>query len=324
MSYIKKLILIFYLLFPMLAQAEFDWVSFTLDNDFFLNYDNGYTNGFFISLYSLQKEKKKPSPSLILKPLIWSMPKGECFLNVNSYTLGQVIITPEDLTLKKQNNNEAAYAGLVFLNNSYLSVSSDYADKISTIIGIVGPLSRAEQTQKTIHKMLGAKKPQGWDTQLENKFVFEFTRARAWRAWHSDKDNFDIITTSELTLGNLSSSIGMGMFFRFGMNLSKSYATTLYNNTRTTNPLSVKKGDWNIYMGTFSKYVFNDILSNGDTLKDSHSINYKHIRVGALFGLSYAWSNYSLSFAINDMNIAHSKLIDELEQYGTLTFAMKL
>ena len=324
MSYIKKFILIFYLSFPMLAQAEFDWVSYTLDNDFFLNYDNGYTNGFFISLYTLEKEKEKPSPSFLLEPLVWSIPKNESSMNVNSYTIGQVIITPQDLTLQTQNNNEESYAGLLFINNTYLSVSRDYADKISTIIGIIGPLSGAEQTQKIIHKMVGAKKPQGWDTQLDNEFVFEFSRARAWRTWSSDKNYWDIITTSELTLGTLSSSLSAGIYFRLGMNLPQSYATTLYNNTRTTNPLAIKKGEWNIYMGTFSKYVFNDTLSSENTLEDSRYVDYKHIRVGALFGLSYAWSNYSLSFAVNDMNIAHSKLIDELEQYGTLTFAMKL
>jgi hypothetical protein len=36
-------------------------------------------------------------------------------------------------------------------------------------VGVVGPASFAEQTQKRIHEIVNADEPRGWNTQLKNE-----------------------------------------------------------------------------------------------------------------------------------------------------------
>jgi hypothetical protein len=52
----------------------------------------------------------------------------------------------------------------VLCSNTYT-----FLDKLELDIGVVGPLSFAEEVQKGWHSMFGLHKPKGWDNQLENK-----------------------------------------------------------------------------------------------------------------------------------------------------------
>jgi len=126
MRFVLKLILTLALLFPVLVRAEFEWISYTLDNDLFLGNDSGYTNGLFVSLYDLDEEGEQPSPSWILSPLLWSLPEQQPAGAINSYTLGQTMITPEDITIEIPSEEDLPYAGLLFINNTYLSILDSY------------------------------------------------------------------------------------------------------------------------------------------------------------------------------------------------------
>ncbi len=325
MKYIRNIMLLLSLLVPSSIYAEFEWVSCTLDNDLFVGEDSGYTNGLYIALYDIKNNDVNPSPSWMLKPLLWSLPKGKILESIHSYTIGQTIMTPEDISLEEPGPNDMPYAGLLTLNNTFLSINENYADKISTIIGILGPLSGAEQTQKSIHKMIGATEPKGWDSQLENEIVIEFSRARAYRTWKSDFENWDIISTGEIRLGTLSSSINAGAMLRFGKNLEHSYASVLYASTRTMNPISIGAENWNIYIGLTAEYTFNQIFTNGNTFQDSSTLDYKHEKIRSTLGISYSWKSYAFSFAINDLNIMNNKQeTKQLDKYGTLSLAIKL
>jgi len=328
MHVVLKLILLFTLMFPVLVRAEFEWISTTLDNDLFLSNDNGYTNGLYVSVYDLLDEDEKdkqPLPSWMLKPLLWSLSAQQPLAAVNSYTIGQTMITPDDITVEVPSENDQPYAGLLFVNNTYLSVYKQYADKISTTIGVVGPLSLSEQSQNLVHAVTDSDEAKGWDTQLKNELVFQFSRARAWRAWVSDGERWDFITSSELNVGTIASKIEAGGVIRYGKNLIKSYATLLLDSNRTTSPVAIN-GGWYVYSGIKFGYIFNQIFTDGNTFTDSRSIAYDHEYVSFTTGLAYSWGDYSLAFALNDANIISDKSEEQsknLAQYGTLTFAVK-
>ncbi len=321
-----SLIIIINLIFPLSAKAEFEWVSYTLDNDLFLGNDGGYTNGFYVSLYDIEEADAQPTPSWLLKPLLWSLSEKKPLGAVNSYTIGQVMSTPDDITIEYPDENNLPYAGLLFFNNTYLLINEKYADKISTIIGFVGPLSFAEPSQKIVHELTGSDEPMGWDTQLKNELVFQFSRARAWRVWVAKNKQWDFITSSELSVGTISSSFSTGAMLRFGTQLMDSYAIPLLSSTRTTNPVATD-GGWYVYTGLIAGYIFNRIFTDGNTYRDSDSIEFDNEYVGLTVGFAYSWKNYSLSFSVNDSNIIASESEEQLEnltQFGALTFAVKL
>ncbi|TQV85956.1 lipid A deacylase LpxR family protein [Aliikangiella coralliicola] len=328
-------VLLISFILPLNAYAEFEWVSYTLDNDLFIGNDSGYTNGLSVALYDSEESSgeeggfagkdPQPKPSWMLSPLLWSL-KDEGYMGaVNIYTIGQSMITPEDIQVEVPSEEDLPYAGLLFINNTFLAINENFADKISTSIGVVGPLSLAEESQKFVHELIGADEPLGWDTQLKNELVFQFSRARAWRSWISDDQSMDLVTSVEASLGTISSSVNVGVMFRYGTDLSRTYATELLNTTRTSNPAAID-GGWYIYTIVNSGYLFNQIFTDGNTFRDSRSIDYRNEFVGISIGLAYSWKDYSLSVAFNDANLISDDSEEQLKnltEYGTITFAYR-
>ncbi len=319
----------FLLIVATSSQAKTDWVSVTLDNDLFVGNDNGYTNGLYVSFFDAgdTSSKEIPTHDFWVAPLMWSMPKGEIKGAVNAYMIGQTMSTPSDINIVVPDENELPYSALLALTNTYVTITPDYADRVSTTIGVVGPAALGEESQKFVHDIIGADEPQGWDTQLENELVFQLSRGRTWRAWASESDHFDFLTNSDLSLGTIQSSVNAGMIIRYGRDLISSYATTLFNNSRTTNPSAVN-GGWYLYGGIQAGYTFNQIFTDGNTFRDSRSIDYDHEYIGLTAGFAYSWQNFSLTLAINDSNILQSgateETLENLTQYGTVTFSWRI
>lgn len=313
---------------PAPTLASMDWFSVTLDNDLFIHNDDGYTNGIYLSLFDVgESAQTRPSADFWVFPLLWSLPQDGINNSINAYMLGQTMTTPSDITVPDPPEDEIPYSALLAMTNSYVLVSEHYADRISTTLGVVGPWALGEEAQKLIHRIVGANEPQGWDTQIGNEVVFQFTRGRTWRAWVSETDHFDLLFSGDASLGTIQSALSTGLTLRYGRGLAKSFATTLFNNSRTLNPSSAK-GGWFLFAGAQVGYIFNQIFTDGNTFKDSRSIEYDPEFVGASAGLAYAWESISASFAISDLDILKSdsgaKSLDDFTQFGTLTVSFKL
>jgi hypothetical protein len=325
---IQRYFLCFSLLFGMPVYADINWMSATLDNDFFVNEDNGYTNGVYVSFYDIHENVTAVKQSdFWVAPLMWSMPKQGIDKVVNVYSAGQALTTSYDIAEVNPEEGSLPYSGLLSFTNTYITANADHADRVSTTLGVVGPLAMGEQTQKTIHKIIGAQKPMGWDTQLENEVVFEFSRGRSWRTWVSDSGKMDFLSGVDASVGTLRSGVSTGVMLRYGHNLDDSYPTVLLSASRSSNPLAVNRG-WFVYTGVKYNYIFNQIFTDGNTFRDSQSVDYDHNQNMFTSGLSYSWGSGVLAFAINapftlngDTN---DRELDKLTRYGTLTFAWQI
>ncbi|WP_421854309.1 lipid A deacylase LpxR family protein [Marinomonas sp.] len=311
---------------PVFADAN--WVSATLDNDFFVNEDNGYTNGLYVSWYDVRdSETSDHSPDFWVKPLMWSMPSGSLKSSANIYGFGQTINTADDIEIPNPPENDFPYSGLLSFNNTFIANSGDHADRVSTTLGIVGPLALGEQTQKAVHRIIDAQEPMGWDTQLKTEIVFELSRSRIWRSWASESDNMDFLSGVDMSVGTLKSSVSTGFMFRYGRNLENSYATVLLTENRMSNPTAVEEG-WFVYAGVKASHTFNQIFTDGNTFRDSRSIDYNHNSNVFTSGLTYSWGESALSFAVNSPFTINGsdqdKKFAEQTRYGTLTFAWQL
>ncbi len=315
------------LFYPLAVCADFEWVTYTLDNDLFLSDDSGYTNGLSVAFYNVSGKEGLPSPGWMLKPIDWLLTaSNKPDAAVNIITIGQAMLTPEDISVAVPSEGELPYAGLLSISNTYLTLRKKYANKISVTYGFVGPLSFAEETQKVIHTITGSDDPKGWDTQLKNEFVFQFGIGRAWRNWESNNREWDLINTVEMDIGTIASRIDTGVMLRFGSNLIRSYATPLLSSSRTTNPAAIG-GDWNVYAGLNAGYIFNQIFADGNTFRDSRSIDYDREKIRATIGFTISWQEYSIAFAIVDADIIKNNSTESqgnLTRYGTLTLAVKL
>ena len=313
------------LMYNMQANAIENFVSATLDNDVFVGKDNGYTNGIYFSFYSVAGRLK---PSFLVSPLLWSIPNGRIYNMINVNSIGQTLTTAEDITQENPPETSLPYSGLLKYTNAFITVGPYYADWVSTSLGIVGPSAKGEQTQNGIHRAIGVKEAQGWDTQLKDEFVFGFSRGRAWRVLATSSDTMDLLVGGQVSLGTIKSGLNAGVMLRVGQNLQDSYATVLLANSRASNPIGVNNS-WFIYSGLSSNYIYNQIFTDGNTFRDSRSIEYDHNYNTFTAGITYSVGGrgaltfaYNSSFSENETEL--SRQTEKLNHYGTLTLAWQI
>ena len=313
---------------PQVAQAEADWSSITIDNDLFLGSgsDNGYTNGIYYSWFDTPANNRAEA-GFLARAMLWSLSDdGSVVLEVSAKTIGQTMIAPDDITLEDPPlpPDDLPYAGLLFYSDTYLKSYQKRAERISVTIGIIGEYSFAEESQKLVHDITGSDEPRGWDTQLDDEIVFQFSHTRVWKSWTSDSGRTDILLGTGAALGTISSSLGAAIMFRYGIQLNRTFATALLVNSRTTNPVATDSG-WYLFAGANARYVSNQIFLDGNTFDDDESIDYDRDQLGVTFGLAYSWKDLSFTFAINDLNvnISGSDPVEEYTEYGTFTLAWR-
>jgi len=305
---------------PLHAE-ETNWFSVTVDNDLLVGNDNGYTNGIYFSWFEVSEQHQPHVPHWLAAPLSWSLDMENVRTSIQAYSLGQTMVTPEDITIENPPINDIPYAGALLFNYTYIAITETHADATVTAFGMVGPSSGSEAMQKWVHDLMGGDEPKGWDTQLKDEFVFQLSRARLWRTWNAPDDQMDFLLLSEAGLGTLSSYVAGAVLFRFGSDLSRTFATPLLINTRSANPAAIE-GGWYFFAGARLEYLFNAIYTDGNTYRDSRSIDYDHSQIGLTTGLAYSWENISLTLALYESNISDDATRD-VTRFGTLTIGWR-
>ena len=105
------------------------------------------------------------------------------------FAVGQNMYTPYDLRNADQVPGRHPYAGYLYGAVGYRDPvhygSFTVYDDYELQVGVLGPSSGAEQTQKLIHKWLGCKYPAGWEHQLHDEFELQgvYWKGIDWRVF---------------------------------------------------------------------------------------------------------------------------------------------
>lgn len=303
--------------------ADVDAISVVWHNDLFAGKDGGgYTNGIFFSWYDLYEDNPAESkPPLLTRPVSWLI-SDEYDSAFSAHTFGQVMSTPKDISKVQPDPNDAPYAGILFLRSSWFVVNDDIADNVSLTLGVLGPASGAEKTQKLIHDITGSTEPKGWDSQLKNEILGQVARGRVWRFAYDDSDRFDLLGMANIDVGNLESSVGTGALIRYGSGLVNSFPSTAMLTGRITNPIAIE-GGWYFYLGASAEYVHNSIIINGNTFRSSPSASLRHDQYTVMAGFAFSWDDLTVSLAYADGS-SLDKLATSRQTFGAVTLAWRL
>ena len=258
--------------------------SITWENDIFAGTDSDYTNGVRLSYLT-------PCNTHFLIDG-WARHMLSHFYGTAAswygvYSLGQNIYTPEDIEDRNPGEGSRPYAG--FLYGSVGVVIDrragpwrkfDRLDTIALDLGIVGNASNAEHTQKVVHEIINDRKPMGWDDQLEDEIGVRLLFERKWRYMADAPMPFlpfeaDVIPHIGLALGNVDTSAAGGVMLRFGDGLRHDYGPPRVR-PGLAGP-GFLNGDqeigWNVFVGGEVRAVGRDIFLEGNTVKDSASVD---------------------------------------------------
>jgi len=311
----------FCLLFSIRVSAEEEkkaeeksWTfSFYFENDLFADTDQNYTNGVKLTWISPDLTRYAESEQLpewglkIVRLLPFINEPG--FQRNIGFSVGQNMYTPEDISLSDLIEDDRPYGGWLYLGAAFHSKNDRRLDSMEIHLGMVGPASFAEETQTFVHRLRDIQIPQGWENQIKNEPGLAVVYERKWRSMVMGSPGgmgIDVIPHLGATLGNVYTYANAGFEMRFGWNLPVDFGTSLI---RPAGDTSAPAGSGDLRLSGRHEFgvhlfgalngraVLRDIFLDGNTFRDSHSVEKKSFVGEAVAGVSVICGRFKLSYA---------------------------
>lgn len=309
-----------------------------LENDFFAritNTDRHYTNGLRFAvdmpLYDDCVGLGRPARGLAA----WMAPGSTIRATERiGYSIGQSMFTPDDTDTSLLIVDDRPYAAWLYLGLAYQATydrlnGSAVQDTLQLEVGVVGPWALGEEAQNSYHRLINVDEVNGWDNQLHNEPGLNLSLERKWRS--AQAESFpgtglyvDMIPFARAAVGNVLTLGGAGATFRLGQGLAADFGPPRIRPGTPGSESFAPAGDfaWYLFAGGELQLVAHNIFLDGNTFRDSHSVD-REVAVGDFqAGLALIYDSWRLSYT----HVVRSPEFDEQEewdQFGALTLSWR-
>jgi len=288
---------------------------FNLENDVWFNQDDGYSNGLAFSWVSPQLNRESKSAWLRflyqLNTRLLGNQKKTGNLDYSKsedlsqrwaiVSLAQGMFTPADLTEEELISDDRPYAGLLYAGLTLVRNAGRKQTVWGAGLGVVGPLSLAEATQKWLHETYGWTDPQGWRNQLKNEPVVDIWFNRFWTLIGPERAEWGWHPAVKAgvggQLGNLRTSVETIIDFRFGLNLQPEneavHSAPLFGQLPLT---GVKRTSVYGFCRLSGQALARNLLIEGNTLAAGPGQSLHHLYGQLTSGLVYQSEQAALTF----------------------------
>ena len=305
-----QLLLTTFLIFLFLSSvhAQTEWDSFTLvvDNDIFApnNLDRHYTNGIHLRFESSEFEQftEENTPGFLL-PILSSF---DIFQSPTSgysiaYQIGQAMYTPEDTSVYEPQPDDEPYAGLIYGSVDFKVKKRSYSDTFTVLAGVVGPLSLAEETQKFVHKHIVGDPLNGWQYQLKNEPVLNIMYERRWPVYGGrigSLINYEVLGIANGKLGTMltEAAAGGALIFAHNKATHDKLASASHPGSFYFFRNDIPNGLY-AYVGGVGRLTLRNIFLDGNTFRESYSVERRPLHQALFYGLGYAAKKWMVSVA---------------------------
>jgi len=307
-----------------------------MENDWFGGTDQHYTNGLRLTLISpdLTDYRKNPEIPKVSYPLLTrlSFLKNPGFQRSISISIGQNIYTPEDIEHSDLIEEDCPYAGVTYFAVGFHSKSTSRMDTLEFDLGIVGPHSHAEDSQKTVHEWIDDTRPNGWGNQLEDEPVLGVLYERKWKLLRSRAGRgfgYDMIPCLGGGLGNAYTYAHAGAKVRYGWNLPNDFGTLTIRPGCDTNAASDERdprffrrnrSGIHVFAAVDGRAALRNIYLDGSTFQDSHSVDKKPFVADFMAGVGLIAGRFKISYAYVYRTKEFETQKDE-QQFGAITLS---
>ena len=271
---------------PGPAGAGDTTVILEYENDLFAGDDRWYTNG----VRGTWMRTSRPSRHNDLVRLVGE--RSRLVDNERSvsygFSLGQNMYTPEDITDPDPPEDDRPYAGWLHVSAGIGQLHSDGLTRLSITVGVVGPASLADRTQRAVHRLVGADEPQGWDTQLHNEPTLMVGIERIERVWGTrriDGWGADLSGHLGFALGTPFTLAGTGLTLRLGRYMPNDFSPPRIQPAfpGSMRFVPAERWGWYVFTGIDGQGRALDVFLDGNTFRSSRSVP-REPWVGEVFG----------------------------------------
>ena len=215
--------------YELINEKENTGWALYIDNDVLVsggNIDQDYTGGVSVTLsgqratkylLSIDSWRQTFNQWLGLDKLYNNKPH----FNLHSFGFGFTLFTPSDLSTAAPIFDDHPYASYFFISNSNIVVvpEDDIVYQSILTVGFLG-LKLAEDVQKSLHRVLDANEPMGWDNQISSggeltaKYTFAAQKILN-RSQGSEYARHEFKLTTEGNLGFVTNA-SIGFNWRWG------------------------------------------------------------------------------------------------------------
>ncbi len=257
-----------------LAAEPRQWaMSVRWENDTFGGTDRFYTDGVSLGV-------SHTGPSWIDPFANW-LSWGEGRRTVG-YDVTQGMFTPADTQRSIPDPNDRPYAGILSFGLTLHVEKENSYHGLKFMTGVVGPGSLAEESQNTVHRLIGNDTSEGWGYQLHNEPIFNLAyeyRHRFQLTGDREQWSLQALPVGGGWLGNVLTQGQVGGLVRAGYNMPDDFGPTLVRDMGHMPPprrdaLS-RSSDWgfSVFGGSFANLVLRDITLDGNTFRNSPSVD---------------------------------------------------
>lgn len=292
----KKNILTVSLAVLICSWARADTVSLVLENDAIVGQDHHYTNGMYMTWMS--------DADTTFPDLLSFIDLGQ--KNV-ALSLSHAIFTPENKDIRTRDLDDLPYAGYLDLNFLAYKSSANFFHEVGLNVGMVGPSTQADTLQKRFHTVFRFDKPEGWDNQLRDEFLYGASYQIGYKTDPVSLGDlsFDWTTNAKADLGNFYTGALAGTTLRLSSKAMRSFSTAGNfigaNESSLLNYEPQKSFTWAVSFGVFYN-KFHTYYLIDEAIDEGYRLDKLDDMVGEKLALDLLWSDVKLSFYLKSVD----------------------
>ncbi len=315
--------------------TELGTFVFQFENDTFTGTDQHYTNGIRLSWTSPDEPRNAVvgAARKALRTVARDEDKQDR-RNLTRYgaAFGQDMYTPEDKDRTDLIVEDRPYAGWLYGAFSMHTITErgkgrKDLESVELQLGVVGPWALAEESQDLIHEIRLLDKFKGWRNQLENEPGLLLLYERKWRLFERIDlgwVQFDAIPHAGVSLGNVLTHANVGGAARLGWDLPDDFGPpSLIQGVMPMDTLREKAISFYLFGSMEGRLVAHNIFLDGNTFRDSHSVDKNHWVGDVALGASVHIGRLQISYS----NAVRSREFEGQphdSRFGSITIACQI
>jgi hypothetical protein len=283
-------------------------LSVITENDkYFAGTDRHYTNGFkLVWLGETDLNQSKKFVRLAARLVPWMDPERVDWRYKVGSVLGQNSYTPGDTDTPALIPDDRPYAGWLYGSILLHAQRDNQLRLVELSLGVVGPSALGEWTQNKWHDVIDVPHANGWANQLRDEPGLQLSWERRYRQWQwvtgpGLVPDVDVVLRHRVTFGNVAIHGAAGAVLRVGWGAPADFGPDLIrpgggNIANDGGP--VRFGGY-VYASAETRLVVRDIFLDGNTWKDSHSVNRRPLVADLNLGFVLHWPRFQFAYTQN-------------------------